>query len=336
MLEFCLVTLAFASATVRTSTAGLPEALPPDPLIERPRAFELPPGRRSGVKTDIGVDARFGVDIGDSGQDPPYAFILLAKGTVRGAPTKPRSSQQDPAGWFATLSWGAQISGSGSATGPDDEAFLPWALGIDAGYAFRPAPGWLIRPSAGVSGQFEAIARADTPNIGATIETTLERRWAPRPRRAIAVQVRAVGRYNSSPYDPQTGRFNRAMCTMWGRAFLDCALTFGVRPGTLAAEGALTVVRYRWSAELWAGWLVAGQETEDGAEGSGDAPPLFDDGDWLWTGVRTRWAATEDVSLGATLATAGRFKDSDNNARAPFFASELARTSLVGHVGVRF
>ena len=339
-LLFALIAQIAPSDGVETSSKSLGLPAPTnDPLLPRESALDdvpddnFGPGAwlpKVGEGLEVAVGARFGIgtDATESIRgDPPYGAVIdfLAR--------------LERSAWFAAVHWGVQAAGP-EANPPNDgdsrQVFHPWEIGVDGGYGFRPAAGWLIEPQIGLRGQPDPIGPGRDPDISAAAQLYTERRWVRHRRSAVVASARIVGRYSPSDHDRASDRrLRRSTCFLWGQRFFDCAMAFTVSPGAVGAEGKLAASFGRFAAAAWGGWFVAGRADEVGMPANGLAPVPQNDGDWTWLGVRFAVAVADDIDLAAEATTGGRMRDSLDQSRVPYFTSDLARTAIVFHVEAR-
>ncbi len=291
----------------------------PDPLA--PGAWLPQVG--DGLDAVVGIRFGIGTDATDLVRsDPPYGAVVDLHGSVAHR------------GWFASVGWGFQIAGPDTQE-PARQTFQAWEIAIDAGYDYAPRPGWRLVPRIGFRAQPERIGPTLDTEVGAMADVSAVHtaRFSATTRLESTLQV--VGRYSPGEFDPASDlRLRRSTCFLWGERFLDCALAFSVGPGTAAVQGTLRATHERWSAALWGGWFVAGGETVNQSDVIIE-PEASEDGDWMWLGLQVSIAATDDLRVGVSGLTGGRFRDSFSQSRVPLFSSDLARTTVVFHAVAR-
>ena len=333
--------LATASApTTQSSTAAVDLSVPQrarPPLLQPDEKPEAPPDQLEpgswlpklgdGLGVEVGFRFGLGTDATDIVRDdPPYAALIGFRGRA----------ERDR--WYGVVSWGVQIAGP-EANPPGNrsrQTFLPWEIGIDAGFEYSPAPGWRLRPQVGARAQPEAISASTNSDIGVVADLLAERTWATSENVRFLGSVRAVGRYGPGDHDLSSEqRYRRTTCYLWGRELLDCALAFTVAPGTVGAEAQFAGSWQRFTASVWGGWFVAAKADEVNPPSMQDRTVPQDDGDWTWLGIRLAFAAADDIDVAASALTGGRLRDSLGSNRVPLFASDLARTTVVVHVAAR-
>ena len=340
LIECLLSTVAAATATSTTVPPMLSpsaegqrarDVVPPPPSNEDIDDGRPGPGQwlpKVGEGLEVEVNARFGVgtDATDAVRaDPPYGAVIDFRGVAS------RYS------WFGAVHWGVQIAGpdANEAPGRASQTFHPWEIGLDGGYRYQPTRRWHIVPQIGVRAQPEAIGPSTNSDIGAQVELLAQRDFG-RQRRGLSASVRVVGRYGPGDHDRVSDRrLRRSTCFLWGRRFFDCALAFTVAPGSVGAEGAVDGRLGRFTATLWGGWFLAGRADESGEVTGPTVPVPQEDGDWSWLGLRVSAALADDIDAAVAMLTGGRWRDAFGTDRAPFFASDLARTTVVVHVTAR-
>ncbi len=333
------VLLVITAPLTESSTAALDLPVPdaPEPALVPTESPDEAPDRlgpgawlpKVGEGLEVGVGFRFGVGTDATEairDDPPYAAVIDFRG------------QLAHEGWYGTVTWGAQIAGP-EANPPErgsQQTFLPWEIGIDAGYTYQPTRRWRLRPQIGVRAQPERLGPTTNSDVSGVLELAAERQWVRRAQLDVSSSVRLVGRYGPGDHDlDSSSRYRRTTCYLWGRRVMDCALAFTLAPGSVGAEGEVKARFGRTTAALWGGWLLAGRADEVNDDTPVDLAVPQDNGDWTWIGVKVAFAVADDIAVAAAALTGGRVRDSLDGGRVPLFTSDLARTTVVVHVVAR-